>query len=338
MTQAAATAELTDAQLVPGTVTPQSSATVSAGKVIAQSPPAGSEVADGSAVNLLVSTGPASVTVPNVVGMTQSAATAALTDAQLVPGTATPQSSATVSAGQVISQSPSAGTSATSGSPVALVVSTGPVSASASISPILLAFGNWMVNGTSPGRSVTITNTGTTVLQISSISLTGNILQFPQSTNCPSQLAVAGTCTATVTFKPLGTGTKSANLTIAFGGGVASKAVALTGTGVNYSFTVSPTTLAFGNVARGSMSAAKNITMKNTSSVALPITSITLAGTNPGQYTQSTTCPAQLSAGGTCTASVRFKPTSAGSKPATLVIAPGNGAAAKSVALSGTGT
>jgi hypothetical protein len=35
---------------------------------------------------------------------------------------------------------------------------------------------------------------------------------------------------------------------------------------------------------------------------------------------------------------VRFRPTSTGSKSATLVVTPANGVAAKSVALSGTGT
>ena len=72
--------------LVLGTVTQQSSATVPAGNVISQNPSAGDSVAAGSAVNLVVSTGPASVSVPNVVGLTQSAATTAITDAGLVLG------------------------------------------------------------------------------------------------------------------------------------------------------------------------------------------------------------------------------------------------------------
>ena len=38
-------------------------------------------MAAGSAVNLVVSTGPAPVTVPNVVGQTQAAATTAITNA-----------------------------------------------------------------------------------------------------------------------------------------------------------------------------------------------------------------------------------------------------------------
>jgi hypothetical protein len=70
------------------------------------------------------------VSVPNVVGLTQAAATSAITSAGLVLGTVTTQSSATVAAGSVISQSPGAGASVTAGSAVNLMVSTGPASVS----------------------------------------------------------------------------------------------------------------------------------------------------------------------------------------------------------------
>ncbi len=65
------------------------------------------------------------VAVPNVIGQTQTAATAMITGAGLVLGTATQQSSSTVSSGGVISESPAAGTDVAPGSAVNLVVSTG---------------------------------------------------------------------------------------------------------------------------------------------------------------------------------------------------------------------
>ena len=60
-----------------------------AGSVISQNPVAGTQVATGSAVNLVVSTGPPLVAVPNVVNQTQAAATTAITGAGLVVGTVT---------------------------------------------------------------------------------------------------------------------------------------------------------------------------------------------------------------------------------------------------------
>src|SRR5437773_2537078 len=103
----------------------QSSSTVASGSVISESPTAGTRVASGSAVSLVVSSGPAQVAVPNVVGQTQATATRAITGAGLTVGTVTMQSSSTVASGSVISESPTAGTRVAIGSAVDLVVSSG---------------------------------------------------------------------------------------------------------------------------------------------------------------------------------------------------------------------
>src|SRR5205085_5182913 len=84
------------------------------------------KVASGSAVSLVVSSGPAQIAVPNVVGQMQAAAASAITGAGLTVGAVTQQSSSRVASGSVISESPAAGTKVASGSAVSLVVSTGP--------------------------------------------------------------------------------------------------------------------------------------------------------------------------------------------------------------------
>lgn len=65
------------------------------------------------------------VTVPSVVGQTQTAATTTIQGAGLSEGTVTKQASSTVASGIVISESPAAGTQVSSGSAVNLVVSSG---------------------------------------------------------------------------------------------------------------------------------------------------------------------------------------------------------------------
>ncbi|UCG60059.1 MAG: PASTA domain-containing protein [Phycisphaerales bacterium] len=67
------------------------------------------------------------VDVPNVVGMTQTDAEAAITVACLTVGTVATVNSNTVPSGDVISQDPAAGTNVTSASAVDMVVSLGPV-------------------------------------------------------------------------------------------------------------------------------------------------------------------------------------------------------------------
>jgi len=130
-TQAAATTAIAGAGLVVGTLTQQSSATVLAGRVSSQNPVSGVGVPAGSAVNLVVSTGPAPapglIAVPNVLNLTQATATTAINGAGLVLGTVSQSSSTTVPAGSVISQNPNAGTNVAANSTVSLIVSTGPV-------------------------------------------------------------------------------------------------------------------------------------------------------------------------------------------------------------------
>ena len=107
-------------------MTQQSSNAVPSGDVISENPPAGTSVAAGSSVNLVVSSGVALIKVPNVVGLTQAAASSAITAAGLIVGTVTQQSSNAVPSGDVISENPPAGTSVAAGSSVTnLVVSSG---------------------------------------------------------------------------------------------------------------------------------------------------------------------------------------------------------------------
>ncbi len=126
LAQAAAESAVTGAGLDVGTVTTQYNDTIPAGSVISQNPAAGTELLPGSAVDLVISLGPQPVAVPNVVGLTRTAAESAVTGAGLDVGTIITQYSDTVPAGSVISQNPAAGTEVLPGSAVNLVISLGP--------------------------------------------------------------------------------------------------------------------------------------------------------------------------------------------------------------------
>jgi serine/threonine-protein kinase len=94
------------------------------GTVFRQSPGAGTDADEGSEVQLLVSKGPADVAIPNAVGVTETEARDRLAAAGLQASTV--KVFATEPAGQVIAQSPAAGSSAPKGSSVRLNVSKGP--------------------------------------------------------------------------------------------------------------------------------------------------------------------------------------------------------------------
>ena len=113
---------LASAGLGTGSITSISSAQPP-NQVLAQSPLQGTLVFAGSLVNLTVAAG-LSVLVPNVVGDTLAVATTVLATVGLTPSPVNYQISTTVPAGQVISQSPAAGTTY-NGTTVALVISQG---------------------------------------------------------------------------------------------------------------------------------------------------------------------------------------------------------------------
>ncbi|MFN7976698.1 MAG: PASTA domain-containing protein [Vicinamibacterales bacterium] len=122
--QAAAVAAVTNVGLQVWAVFPVPSA-FPAGQVISQTPAGGTVVPAGGIVSLVVSAGPPPAAVPNVVGQTQAAAQGQLVNARLTLGAVTLATSATVPAGEVIAQTPTAGSSAAPGSAVDLVVSRG---------------------------------------------------------------------------------------------------------------------------------------------------------------------------------------------------------------------
>ena len=95
LTAAQATAKLKGAGFKPITET-QSSTTVPAGRVITTEPAAETEVRAGAAVKVLVSSGPAPVSVPDVLGQSRTAAEATLTNAKLTVGAVTQSHERTV--------------------------------------------------------------------------------------------------------------------------------------------------------------------------------------------------------------------------------------------------
>jgi beta-lactam-binding protein with PASTA domain len=106
--------------------------TSAAGTVLAVTPSAGAVVAGGSTVNLTVSRGSSTpggstaVRVPNVVGLSQAAAAAALGQAGLNVGSITVVQSTTFPAGDVVNQNPVADSSLSAGASVDLSTSSGP--------------------------------------------------------------------------------------------------------------------------------------------------------------------------------------------------------------------
>jgi hypothetical protein len=109
----------------------------------------------------------------------------------------------------------------------------GPMLPLVSLSPTSVPFGNQPVNTTSGAQTVTLTNPGTAVLTITSITLTGtNAASFSTlNSTCGSSLGVNSSCTIQVTFSPTVAQAYSASLTYTTNASSSPDNVPITGTG-----------------------------------------------------------------------------------------------------------
>jgi hypothetical protein len=232
------------------------------------------------------------------------------------------------------------------GSPVTL----NGIGTGASLSPTSLNFGFQAQGFPSAVQTVTLSNTDSA--QLNSILLTIPPPFSRSGGSCSTTLA-GGTpsnpsiCTIGVRFTPTQAVASAANLTVTgnYATGLPANPpinpVSLSGS----AFSVSPTSLAFGNQSAGTTSAAQSVTISNPGSpntTTLSISSIgPLTGGSANQFVLLTTgtCgssfPKNLAPGTNCTVNVQFRPTSSGNKTATLPI---NVSSASTVNVSLTGT
>jgi hypothetical protein len=202
------------------------------------------------------------------------------------------------------------------------------------LSPSSLTFGNQQVGTTSPGQNVTLSNTGTAKLSITRIGITGlNASDYAQTNNCGGSVAAGASCTITVTFSPTKTGTRTASVSVSDNGAGSPQSVSLTGTGIAPYVKLTPTSLTFAGQNVGTTSAPQNVTLKNTGTATLTITSIT----GSGDFAQTNGCGASLGASKSCTISVTFTPTQAGTRTGTVSLTDNATGSPQTVSLTGTG-
>jgi hypothetical protein len=228
--------------------------------------------------------------------------------------------------------------------PGTLIV-TGAAAPILSVSPPALTFTS-PVLVTSAAQAVTVSNTGTAPLVITSITRTGaNPARFASTNvNCPiggTGLAAGASCTVNVSFTPNATAvTRTASLNVNVSAPATSKSVSLTGNTVRPSVGVTPASIAFGNQAINTTSAPHAVTVTNTGTVPVVFSGITLGGANPVNFVLSNGCPiggAGLAAGASCTINVSFLPTRRLARSATLVVRDNATGSPQRVALTGTG-
>jgi hypothetical protein len=182
------------------------------------------------------------------------------------------------------------------------------------VAPNSLSFGNEAVGTTSHAKTVTLKNTSTATLDISSITPSGD---FAISANtCGATLAGKKSCKVSITFTPMALGKLTATLTFTDNAANSPQTVPLSGTGVEPA-TLTPASAVYAKQSVGTTSAAKTFTLANNQ----PVDLTGIAISTIGHFAVSaTTCEASLNAKAKCKISVTFSPTETGTQTGQLIV------------------
>jgi len=198
------------------------------------------------------------------------------------------------------------------------------------VTPGSLVFSDQDAGTLSSTRDLTLTNTGTELLVIGAVSITG---EFSQTNTCGtlSGISPGQSCTVSVRFSPHAGGARSGQLTIS-SNAPGNNVVSLSGNGLG-SLALSTTTFDFGDQRAGTTSSPMTLSISNNGIVSLNLSSIAVIG----DYTSSTDCPPSIAPGSACTVSIRFVPTARGARPGVITIASSLADSPHAVTLSGRG-
>jgi hypothetical protein len=190
--------------------------------------------------------------------------------------------------------------------------------------PGSLDFGT-VTQGSSASLNVSATNSGTAPLHITTVVLGGaNANDYNSSSpTCNSAVAVNSACTIIVTFTPLASGLRSATVTVSDDSPGSPQTIAVKGTGLatGPGVTFSPAVPSFPTITQGTSGGAQTLTVTNSGTTSLHISSVVLAGLNASDFNLANNCTAPVAPTISCTVSLGFNPLAAGQRTANLTIA-----------------
>ena len=202
---------------------------------------------------------------------------------------------------------------------------------SVSLSPASLEYSAQAVGSTSQPQTVLLRNMGSSILSILSIKISAD---FAETDNCGSSVPAAGSCAFSVTFIPAAGGLRSGSILVQDNAAGSPHLINLNGSGSGAVVTLTPTSVAFPAQPVGTSSAAQAVTLTNSGSASLNISSLQVTG----DFLQTDNCPTALTSGSSCTINITFTPTASGTRSAALTISDDAAGNSQTVPLTGTGS
>ena len=192
------------------------------------------------------------------------------------------------------------------------------VSPTVDVAPASIDFGGQLVGRTSAPRQVTVTNTGTGNLAITSLAISGAtsaVFALVKPPSLPFTIAAGKSLVLSVTVAPTMIAADGADLAV--GTDTSDATVHLTSLGISTAMSVSPSSIDFGTTHPGAATAPVAVTISNLSSDPISLLDATVAGATPGDFTVTSVAGA-IPAGGSATAMVTYDPAAPATSLATL--------------------
>jgi trimeric autotransporter adhesin len=200
---------------------------------------------------------------------------------------------------------------------------TGAAAPALTLTPSAQDFSVATVRGPGVTRQITLTNSGTAVLVLNSLTVSG--MGFTSIHNCPANLAVGGACNITMAFSPTVAGPAAGKLTVLSNATNSPQSATLSAAGVTavvprLEWTIAGALPAFAQTVVGNTSAALSLTLMNQGPG--PATLGALTSTS-AEFVLSGACTAGLvlAANTSCPASVVFAPAQVGPRAGVLSVA-----------------
>jgi len=212
------------------------------------------------------------------------------------------------------------------------------------ITPTSLSFASTSQGTTTPAQILTLTSTGSATLHVSSVTPGGsNMGDFMVTSGCNGGYATNATCTISVTFSPLADGPRTASIVITDDAPGSPQSVQMTGVGSGApvgrpAMTIAPSAISFAATPQGTTSATQSVTVTNSGTAALHISSIHMSGPNAGDFQDSGCTAAAYAAGSTCMVALTFTPSATGPRAGMLTITDDATGSPQTVQITGTGT
>ena len=200
-----------------------------------------------------------------------------------------------------------------------------------SFSSYSVTFSPQAIGTTSSPVTVTLTNIGSAILNLTAFNLNGS--EFAETNNCPATLAAAASCVLSLTFTPVSSGNHAGTLTLTDNANDSPQVVQIIGNIPTPAIKIVQPTMAFPNIAVGAVFGPQPGIVISSGTGPLTISNVSATG----DFSETNNCVGTLAVNQQCTIDISFRPTAPGVRQGTVLITDNASGSPHTISVAGTG-